>query len=168
LNKGQVLAGDFFLSMAIFLVILGISMMMFNYVSAQVRSNQEEDFMHIVAITTADLLIKTPGLPDDWNETNIKSLGLVSNELLNQSKVVRLVNMSYDTAKDGMKISQYEILVTFNDINGTVLNLSGMNMSFGIDPIIESQVVKIQRSTLIDNGTNRIPTVINLVLWRRI
>src|SRR3989344_8472611 len=105
--------------MTIFLIVLGISMVMFNYVSIQVRNDQEENFMHIVAITTADLLIKTPGLPDDWNEINIKSLGLASNELLNQSKVVRLVNMNYDTAKSGMKINQYDVLITFNYINGT-------------------------------------------------
>jgi hypothetical protein len=154
--------------MTIFLLVLGISMLMFSYVGTQVRSDQEEDFMHIVAITTADLLIKTPGLPDDWNETNVKSLGLANGDLLNQTKVVNFVNMSYSTAKAGMKISQYEILVTFNDINNTVLNLSGMNMTFGISPESEAQVVKIQRSALISDGENRKATVMNLVLWRRL
>jgi len=168
LSKAQILAGDFFFSMAIFLLVLGISMVMFNYVAIQVRNNQEEDFMHIVSLTTADLLLKTEGYPKDWNESNVKSIGLATNDLLNESKVVRFVNMSYDTAKSGLKINQYDFLITFNDINGTALNLSGINMSIGIDPVVESQVVKIHRSTIIDNGTRRIPTIISIVLWRRL
>ena len=168
MSKGQILAGDFLLSMTIFMLVLGISLVMFNYVANHVRNDQEENFMHMVAITTSDLLIKTTGLPDDWNETNIRSLGLANNDLLNQTKMVKFVNLTYGTGKDAMKISQYEILITFNDINGTVLKINGINMSFGIDPVTESQVVKIQRSTLISDGENRTPTVMSLVLWRRL
>jgi len=168
LSKGQILAGDFLLSMTIFLIVLGISMVMFNYVSIQVRNDQEENFMHIVAITTADLLIKTEGSPPDWNENNVKSLGLASNDFLNQSKVVKFVNMSYENGRNAMKINQYDVLITFNYINGTVVNINGSNMTFGLDPVTESQVVKIQRSALISNGENRIPVVMTLVLWRRL
>ena len=168
MNKGQLISGDFFLSMGIFLTVLGISLVIFNYVSLRIIDNQEEDFMHTVATATADVLINTEGSPRNWNETNVKSVGLESNGLLNRSKVIRMVGMDYDSLRNALRIKPYEILVTFNSINGSVLNLSGTELKTGNAPAGKSQIVTIQRSALIVNGSSRIIAVTNFVLWRPI
>jgi len=168
LNKGQIIAGDFLFSISIFLLVLGIALVMFNYVGFQVRNNQEEDFMHITAMATTNLLIKTEGSPANWSGGDVKSIGLVTDNLLNQTKVIEFVGMNYDTARSTLKIANYEMKVTFNDINDTLLNLDGTDLTIGTDPITESQVIKLQRTAIISDGNNRIPTVMEFVLWRRI
>jgi len=168
LNKGQLISGDFFLSMGIFLTVLGISLVIFNYVSLRIIDNQEEDFMHTVATATADVLINTEGSPRNWNETNVRSVGLESNGFLNRSKVIRMVGMDYDSLRNALRIKPYEMRITFNGINGSVLNLSGTELQIGTEPDVKSQIVKIQRSALITNSSSRIIAVVNFILWRPI
>jgi hypothetical protein len=164
---GQVMTGDFIIATTVFLLAIGLSVFMFNSSIKQIKNEQEEDFMHVTAVSVSELLIKTEGSPKNWNSSNVKSIGLASGDLLNQSKVIEFVNMSYDSVRNIMNIKQYGMKMTFNSINGSVLNISGTEMQIGSDPPNNSQVINIKRNTLITDGGERTIALMNFILWRQ-
>lgn len=169
MNKsGQTMAFDFFISISMFLLVMGMSIVAMNYIDGQLKSNQEEALMRTAAVTASEVLLKTEGSPREWNTTNVKSVGLLSGEFLNESKVIAFVSMDYSPARSTLGIRQYELYVNFTSINSSILNLRGRELSFGSDPIVSSQIIKVQRAALIDSNGTRKTAVINFVVWRRL
>ncbi len=169
MNKGQIVSTDFFLSIGLFFIVLGILVAIIDYVGTQTRSSQEEGFMYTVANAVSDLLLNTEGSPKDWNNSSARSVGLASGELLNQSKILQFVNMNYNTTKSTMKIKQYEIRVTFNRISGTAMNINGTELITGPEPAPRSHAVKLQRSRVMaDENNNKSIVIIDFILWKRL
>ncbi len=152
--------------MAIFMLIVGIAVTMFNYVSAQVRDNQEEDFMNTVASSSSEMLLRTEGSPRNWTQDGVRSIGLASNGLMNKSKVVGFVTMDYGESRSAMKIKPYEMLVTFRGINGSLLVMDGTVLAAGTEPPGSAQVSRSQRSGIIADGDVRTVAIMEVVLWR--
>jgi hypothetical protein len=119
--KAQMWSLDLAASLIIFFSAVIALVFAWNYMSAAIVQNQETDELQLKALTVSDSLIRTPGIPQDWNESNVISIGLADDDnLLNETKVQRFVNMSYDSARFLLDMSPYDFYFEVADINGTV------------------------------------------------
>lgn len=119
MSKAQIVSGDFTISVAIFIAILVMVLPLWNYVETQVRSNEERMDMESSLMIVSDVLIKTQGLPENWSASNVRSIGLADEEgILNTTKVLNLINMSYDNVRDLLGIKNYELYISLKDIDG--------------------------------------------------
>ena len=146
-RKAQVWSMDFALSLTIFMSALLTVAFAWNYISANSIGTQQMQELQLKALTLSDSLIRTPGIPVDWNETNVQVLGLASEEnVLNVTKVRFLVNMSkndYNRMLGLMDIGFYDFYFEVEDLNGSMFE----NTTTPVDqnsPII----VPIERYTI--------------------
>ncbi|MCK4532020.1 MAG: hypothetical protein KAT94_04065, partial [Candidatus Aenigmarchaeota archaeon] len=86
--KGQVWSLDFITSVLVFLVVLIPLFFVWNYVNIQNQQQILFDEVEILTLSISDSLIRTEGLPEDWNTSDVSTIGLSSEEnVLNVTKV---------------------------------------------------------------------------------
>jgi hypothetical protein len=118
--KAQTWSIDFIVSIIIFFLVLSLIFFFWNYKSSQ---NIEQSILTEIetsALEFSDSLVRTKGLPEDWNSTSVIKLGLASEEnILDQTKVQAFNNsLSYSQVKDIFK--SYDFYIKITDLNGTV------------------------------------------------
>jgi len=119
--KAQIWSLDFALSLLIFMSALFAMALAWNFISASTLQNQELKELHMKAMTLSDALIRTSGIPQDWNATNVQIIGLAQDEnVLNATKVDYFTTMDYDRARALMDIGQYNFYFEVLDLNNTV------------------------------------------------
>ena len=121
MKKGQVWTFDMALSLMIFFSALISVTLAWNYISGDIIERQGISEMQLKSMTVSDSLIRTSGIPSNWNESTVTVLGLAeSDNVLNAAKVSELVSMSYSKSRSLLDISPYEYYFEVTDINGTV------------------------------------------------
>ena len=135
--KGQVWTLDMALSLMIFFAALISVTMAWNFISSDIAEGQEMTEMQLKAMTVSDALIRTPGIPEDWNNDTVTVIGLAydDNEL-DSSKVSEFVSMSYQKSRSLLGIVPYNFYFEVEDINGTVYTNSSLPMDPDADVII--------------------------------
>lgn len=109
------------LSLIIFFSAMISAVFAWNYISTDAVQTQEMKEMQLSVLTLSDSILRTPGVPADWNESTVKVIGLVNDEnILADSKVRSFTNMSYSTARSLLGVYPYDFYFEIKDVNGTV------------------------------------------------
>jgi hypothetical protein len=75
----------------------------------------------------SDSLLRVPGMPEDWNRTNVRVLGLASEEnVLNQTKVHNFVSMDYNKIRALLGIPNYDFYFQLTYSNDTIYEIEGV------------------------------------------
>ena len=132
--KAQIWSFDFAVSFFIFFLALVPMLFLWNYVNVQQLDQRYLDEIQIKALDVSDSLVRTAGVPADWNATTVRSVGLADEEnVLNATKVNYLLSMNYNTLKSIMT-DEHDFSLTITDLNGTVYG------NIGISPANETAV----------------------------
>jgi len=102
----------------------------------------------------------TDGYPTNWNNTNVVYPGLLSNGILNETKInqIKLLNNSFIISSFGIRNNFY---VNITDRNGKTINISGP-ACFGIKPSNPSEIIEGKRLS----SFNGVPVIINIMVWK--
>jgi hypothetical protein len=159
-RKAQIWTLDFSISILIFISAMIAVLFAWNYVSSGYQENQELREMQLKVLTISDSLIRTPGLPDDWDSDSVEVIGLAGEEnVLDPLKVREFVNMSdanYSRVKALLDISLYDFYFEVEDLNGTVHE----NTTFPMSPST-TLVVPTERYSLYNDRIVKV----RFVLW---
>ncbi len=127
-KKGQVWSLDFITSVLVFLVVLIPLFFVWNYVNIQNQQQILFDEVEILTLSISDSLIRTKGLPEDWNTSDVSSIGLSSEEnVLNVTKVsyfLTMGNSEYNRTR-AILTGGYDFFFNLTDINGTTYGTIG-------------------------------------------
>jgi hypothetical protein len=141
MRKGQLWTLDMALSLIIFMSAMLSLLFAWNFISAYTIESQELKELQLRSMTLSDSLIRTPGIPDDWNESTVRVIGLAYDDnTLDEYKVDGFLNMSYVKARSLLGTQPYEFYFEIRDINGTLYR----NSSLAIDGL-SSTVVPSER-----------------------
>ncbi|MEM2955004.1 MAG: hypothetical protein QW625_03600 [Candidatus Nanoarchaeia archaeon] len=146
-SKGQVWSLDFITSLIIFLFAFLVVFFIFSYLNAQSAQQAFFNDIESLSLSISDILVRTKGIPEDWNETNVIAIGLASEEnALNETKIsyfFSMANSDYERTK-AILTGGYDFYFSLTDINGTSYGSIGSkeNVSF---------VVPIERYCLYKN-----------------
>lgn len=165
MNKGQIISVDLIVSITIFVSVFTIALLVSNRAIDQLKTSYEISLMNKKIQRISDVLVRTSGLPEDWNETNVISLGLAESEnILNYTKILRLKNMDDYKIKAILGLEGYNFFMNFTNI--TDGNFPEGSIFLGIVPGNARTIIPIERVVLIDFGNRREMGMMKFVLWR--
>ncbi|MFH1447668.1 MAG: hypothetical protein ABIG39_02290 [Candidatus Micrarchaeota archaeon] len=119
MKKGQIFTIDFVISLAVFVTILITIITLWMGIDLHIKEIESRREMHLISIAISDALIRSPGYPADWNETNVQSIGIAKGEyVLDIHKIIALMNLEYDTARSILRLGNYQLFIYMTDIDG--------------------------------------------------
>ncbi len=147
--KAQLWSMDLAASAIVFMLIFVMLAFAWYYVSEQ--SGQAADFseMESRALSITDILVRSPGYPENWNESNVSSIGLADREnVLDPAKVTGFLNLDYNASRVlfGLRGEDYYFSVTY--LNDSVVLYNGTSITKGRFPDSHSIIVPVSRSVL--------------------
>lgn len=161
LKKSQVVVTDLFIALFIATILIVVIVFAWNRYTRILEEDTGYKEMQIIAFQTADLLVKSKGEPEDWEEDpdNVGVIGLASSDrYLSTEKVDAFINnISYRNSSKSLGISYYDFYFQINHINGTGLVQHGINYS-----TINKSIVNVQRLVNYKNEK----AVMELALWK--
>ncbi len=150
MRKGQLWTLDMALSMIIFMSAMLMLLFAWSYISADTVESQELKEMQFRSMTLSDSLIRTPGIPADWNESTVKVIGLAYDDsMLDGPKVDEFLNMSYAKARSLLGIQPYEFYFEIKDINGTLYKNSTLAIDSDSSIVIPSERYAVYRERVV-------------------
>ena len=165
MKNGQAVVTDLFIAIAVFIVLVTITTVIWDLYSIRLKMRQEYEDMMIKAIHISDQLVKSPGYPLDWeyriNTTSqdyVEILGLSHNDrvLSNQKVEMFRTVIPNQKVKDLLKIGLYNFYFTIKERNGTIVLAKGNN------PVGSFNTVNLAR-LIIYNGQ---PRFMEFALWK--
>ena len=154
--KAQLWSTDLTISIFVFISVVAAFLFAWGYIATEAQSVSRMSEMESMALSVSDALIRIPGYPPDWNETNVMVLGLADGEnILNQTKVDRFVAMDYQKAKNILGTDWYHFHFTVSDTNRTLLATKGPY------PSNATSVVPVERYVLYGST----PAIMNMLFW---
>ncbi len=161
--KAQIWSMDFVISVIMFFATISFLFFAWNYASSQTRTQISLISMQKTSLTVSDSLVRIPGIPKNWDMENVVALGLVNGEYeINETKLGMFLDMSYSKAKKLLLDKNYEFYFEMRDMNNTLIELSGENVTKGTYPSASSSIVAPVTRHAMYNG--KIITV-NFILW---
>lgn len=113
-SSGQIISGDFIISIAIFLFILAIIIPLFTKMMAERQERQFIEDVQTRLLFVSDAVLKTTGTPDDWNSTNVKSVGFSNKDGgINKTKIRRFISLNSSDAKKLLGLEGLEFNLSF-------------------------------------------------------
>jgi hypothetical protein len=160
LKRAQMAITDLFIALFAFTILIVVIVFAWNRYALILGENSDYEEMKIIAFQTADLLVKSGGEPEDWEEypDNVDIIGLASSDRnLSTDKVYALINnISYSNASRSLGVAYYNFSLQINHINGTRLE------EYRQIPANRS-VINVQR--LVHYGNEK--AVLQFALWRK-
>ena len=153
-TKGQSLSYDFFIACIIFLLVIAIIFNLWKDSNIQISETQKINQIIRVSDQLSELWMRK-GTPENWNSSNVISIGLISNSRLNQTKLDYLNGIGYQNVKKMSGCGLYEFYLRIYDLSNNTM------FDFGSYPSDSEFVSKNQRIGIL-NGTI---VFIDTVVW---
>lgn len=113
MNRGQVISGDFIVSISVFLLVLAIIIPAFLKLSEANYEKQRDEEMRTRAFFIADSILKTEGVPKNWNYTNVNSIGLSDeNGRINKTKFRNLMRINSSGARALLGLGYFNLNIS--------------------------------------------------------
>jgi hypothetical protein len=161
-NRGQIFTWDLIFGLIIFMVVLGISIQMWETSYAELRNSEVMYEMNWLAETMSDQLVMTAGEPKEWKDNDTIAFGLadvrgvrgkVESRVLDADKVISLINAfskDYNTARNRLLgSSRYDMYIELSCLNSTDMGcLQGLPLHYAsesgacIDKTIHVNTIK--------------------------
>lgn len=154
-SKGQIWSTDFILSVVILTIVIIPSLLFWNTFSKDETLRNEGLDARKRAFEVTDALMNSKGMPEDWNSSNVITIGLAAEKnILSREKADEMNGSSYQRLKN---IVGYDFHMILKDINGSVY------YDIGIAPYDNAtNIVPVRRSVLMDDRI----VILDFVLWR--
>jgi hypothetical protein len=151
-RKGQINSIDFMIAVLIFAVLLVFLIGFWFLNMAEISTMMERDRLDSAAIAVSDMLVKTPGVPGNWEEdpSSAWAVGLAeSQNVLIGEKVANFTALDYNASKEIMGIDG-DYYFYIEDLEGNRLHEAGVpELGEGVAPvlrfgILEGEIVKVE------------------------
>src|SRR3990167_2132005 len=141
-KKAQVFTTDAVFSIILFVVILIFMLSVWNLYSQKLQEQHINSEIELLALQIADILVSSPGAPNNWEEivviqnssenaSNLNSTSIVTLGLANQDRKLSLAKTSvffgfdYLILKELFNVERYDLQVRLMELNGTTLKQVG-------------------------------------------
>jgi len=170
MKKGQIFSADFILSLFLFLIVISISVLVWQSSRLQIERYERNNEMESIVLSVSNLLVKTPGNPENWEELGfdeINSIGFAeSDHILNNEKISKFYNMNstYENTTGLLGASRYGFYLTITNMTDDKIFLDG-KAGFGIEPpTTATDIHSIRRVCLLNEPEQII--FLKIILWR--
>ncbi len=146
LCKGQIFSFDFLIACSIFILILAVLVSHIGYNAIQLKELKEKHELTKSGYKLSEIFFMD-GYPKDWNSSNVKIIGLQTDNRIDWNKLKELENFGYQKSL---------ILLGLNyDYNLTI-----GNYTFGKNPENASSAFRINRVGILNSSVVPIQVII--------
>lgn len=153
--KGQIFTTDMVLSLSVFFLIALISVSTLNMVWENQNRFNRADYMEQKAFQISDLMVRSSGYPEGWNETNVRIVGLSKpSHMIQYSLVSRFENVSESKLQEIWNLEEdtnYFINITAGNFTWTKGNYWSGNANYIVPktrPVILNKSGSFKRGKL--------------------
>jgi hypothetical protein len=115
-EKGQAISIDFFFAIIVVLIVIGMATTSWNRTVYLIEKNTGRRWMRRTGLAVADMMIRSPGVPSDWNSSSVMTIGLVdTSNVLNRDKITEFNSMPKSKIQQLLGIGGYDF--SFRDSN---------------------------------------------------
>lgn len=159
-KRSQLGISDIFFASTILLVLIGAIFFVYNNYSVKFESRHEFNRMQLSALQLTDMLVKSSGEPDGWenNSSMARVIGLAykgnNGRNISPQKVESFVGMNYTMAKEILG-TDYDFYFRMTGTEGTIMAEKGLKSE-------GTQAVSIERRVMYREND----TILSFVLWK--
>lgn len=166
-KKAQVFTFDVFMSLIFFVSVFALWLLITNQLVEQASFAYETGMLDKKLQRASDLLIRSKGLPEDWDPNTVKAFGLVEDEeyILSKDKISNFLSTPVDKIKSSLGFGVYNLYIRFANITGEDFDPANP-YEIGNLPNNPKIVVSIKRYFLIDFNGNRDLAMMQMIVWR--
>ena len=154
-NKAQTLTYDFFVSLAIFFLILSLVISYWYFSAAQMQETMEKNLASNALISASQVWFKE-GYPKYWSLDNLIELGLANDEKINKTKMEMLSQLGYSKVVLLLNLGTYNLRYEVYNKSDDLIFLFPQNS----DLTKAKNVYKIERVAILDEKPVRVRTLI--------
>lgn len=156
-KKGQAISSDFVLAMILVMIIIGTAAASWDRAIYLIGEKNERIESRRLGLAVCDLLVRSPGVPSDWNSTDVYTLGLVERlNVLDKNKINEFNSLPKSEIQELLGIRGFDFSFRVRAVNGTVLH------DYGSSPTVLEDVIVIRRIAVYED----IPVHVEFGLWR--
>ena len=153
MNRGQIFSTDFMFALSLFLI--GVTMTLVTWRNYEFMLQQQKTQNEILrsAFLVSDIWW-SEGLPNRWNPSNVVSIGLMNDNVINTTKLQFLQSLGYERVKQLLNAQLYEIYFRVSDRENKTL------FEFGQPPVQPDFVSKVGRIGILNHSIVLIETMV--------
>ena len=141
--RGQVSGIDFMFALVAFSIIFS----MYSAWAVQVAPREGSEEPAFILASARQMLFEGPGIPAEWNSTNVKVPGIVRQRMvIDNAKLAKFLALNYSQKTSLLGAAGYDFYFDLEWTNGTVITSTGLN---GTNRSTSAQ----SRSLVVYNGT---------------
>ena len=162
-NRGaQLFSFDLISSLTVFMIFFTIFFFAYGQLKLQTAQATAAKDAQDTATFLSDELVRTPGIPANWTNTTVVTIGLAEEDgVLALSKLRALGNMSYQNSTFFLVLGNFEYFLNLTALNNATLFTYGWYPPQNI-----TTVTPIKRMVLLHNDTGRQLAILRLIVWK--
>jgi hypothetical protein len=169
-REGQLFSSDISVATVIFLASLAIVFFVWNSVVDDIQGAESLRDMQKAVSEVAEQIVRTPGVPSNWNIYNVEAVGLASQDrlLLESDKVLgflQLMNSSgpaYEDNKHKAGLTPYDFYFEMSHLEGGIVQIGNIEAVTGLAPSDAREVLTAVRSAIYNDEIVRV----KLIMWQ--
>ncbi len=172
-RSGQLFTMDMVASILVFVLIVNLSLMTWNLAQRNSVMFNEDRALRDRAERVADLIVRGPGVPEDWTADTVELVGLAEpDHVLSNEKLDEFDTLSYQEQSDLLRTrgSDFHLNVSSNGSTVEVDTDSGtLTAVFGAAAGEDAETVAVSERRVLVNTSNSDGydnAVLELVVWR--
>jgi len=177
-KKAQVFSGELFLAYIFFTLVLVVVVYLWGNAIKNIFESEDNSDLEGAAVDVSENLVRTPGMPELWNKTSVKTVGLANRSRnLNEAKLLDFVDLmnpneysntcgsdisNYDCNKHLTGVGVYDFHFSLEYLNGSTVSINEQAITTGKQPVGETKKIPITRTSLLNE------TIVHakVVVWR--
>jgi hypothetical protein len=169
-RRGQLFSGDITIATFVFLSALTVAFGLWNATTTDINNAEELWNMQKLSSESLEALIRTPGIPEDWNYWTVVRPGLASEDrVINYTKAADFIYLmrsdnssNYDNNRHTMGLGEYHFFFNATTEEGSQIYVGNEPFVAG-EPIYgETQNIGIYRSAIYNETIIKV----NFIIWR--
>ncbi len=141
--KGQALSFDFLLATTISIFVVSLLLIQIGNNAKELDELREKNELNKDAYKLSEIFFNK-GYPENWNSTNVKIIGVESNNRIDWNKLKSLEKIGYQKS--------LILLGLKNDYNITIFNDTTPIYSFGKNTENASSIMKVDRISILNDS----------------
>lgn len=167
MDRGQFFSIDFISASVIFIMSFVLLLTLLDTSGSQLAETSNFQEMHAIALFLSDSLVKTPGNPENWNASTVKSVGFADeHQVLNEAKLLSFFNMLYPDAAVATGLTGNHFNISMLDRDKQVISRGGVVFSQGAVPRNHNDLVVINRVAVMRASPRSIPVIVRVMVWQ--
>ena len=123
-KRGQAAITDLFIAISVCVILITVTTLSWELYNIRLNSRLDFDDMVIKGFIITDTLVKSPGIPNNWEEnpTTVVKIGLAEKDrTIDEEKLLAFIGLTEDQIKNNFQIGLYNIYFIIKNVNGTAI-----------------------------------------------